>query len=118
MRRTLRWIVPSTARFGFLLRLGRAVRPLLPQSLRRHIPAAKPAGAWPQVRHARRVLIPAGCVQPMLEPGIDSALARLMDQHADPKTMTVSQGQMLSAFLNGSMAAFAATKFAIVPVPV
>lgn len=81
MRRTLRWVVPSTARFGFLLKLGRAVRPLLPQSLRRRIPVAKPAGAWPQVRHARRMLIPAGCVQPALEPGIDSALARLLDQH-------------------------------------
>jgi glycolate oxidase iron-sulfur subunit len=81
MRRALRWIVPSPARFGFLLKLGRAVRPLLPQSLRRRIPAAKAAGAWPQVRHARRVLIPAGCVQPVLEPGIDSALARLLDQH-------------------------------------
>lgn len=81
MRRTLRWVVPSTVRFGFLLQLGRAVRPLLPQSLSRRIPAVKPAGAWPQVRHARRALIPAGCVQLVLEPGIDNALARLLDQH-------------------------------------
>ncbi len=81
MRRTLRWVVPSPARFGLLLKLGRVVRPLLPQSLSRRIPAAKPAGTWPQIRHARRVLIPAGCVQPALEPGIDSALARILDQH-------------------------------------
>jgi glycolate oxidase iron-sulfur subunit len=77
----LRWIVPSTARFGFLLKLGRAVRPVLPQALKRRIPVAKPAGAWPAARYARRVLVPGGCVQPVLEPGIDSALARLLDAH-------------------------------------
>ena len=81
IRRALRWIVPSTARFGFLLKLGRAVRPVLPQTLKRRIPVAKPAGAWPAARHARRVLVPGGCVQPVLEPGIDSALARLLDAH-------------------------------------
>ena len=81
IRRALRWIVPSTARFGFLLKLGRAVRPVLPQALKRRIPIAKPAGAWPAARHARRVLVPGGCVQPVLEPGIDSALARLLDAH-------------------------------------
>jgi glycolate oxidase iron-sulfur subunit len=81
IRRALRWIVPSTARFSFLLKLGRAVRPVLPQALKRRIPVAKPAGAWPAVRHARRVLVPGGCVQPVLEPGIDSALARLLDAH-------------------------------------
>jgi glycolate oxidase iron-sulfur subunit len=81
MRRALRWVVPSTARFGFLLKLGRILRPLLPQSLRYRIPVAKPAGVWPQARHVRCVLVPAGCVQSALEPGIDSALARLLDQH-------------------------------------
>lgn len=81
IRLALRWVVPSTARFGFLLKLGRAVRPVLPQVLKRRIPVAKPAGAWPAARHARRVLVPGGCVQPVLEPGIDSALARLLDAH-------------------------------------
>jgi glycolate oxidase iron-sulfur subunit len=81
VRMALRWVVPSTARFGFLLKLGRAARPLLPSSLKRSIPLAKSAGSWPQVRHARRVLVPGGCVQPVLEPGIDSALARLLDEH-------------------------------------
>ena len=81
VRKVLRWIVPSTARFALLLKLGRAVRPLLPSSLKRSIPLAKSAGSWPQARHARRVLVPGGCVQPVLEPGIDSAMARLLDAH-------------------------------------
>ena len=82
IRKALCWIIPSTQRFGFLLTLARGFRPLIPFStLKRHIPIAKAAGVWPESRHARRVLIIAGCVQPTLEPGIDSALARVLDQH-------------------------------------
>lgn len=81
LRRALRWVLLSTPRFGLLLKLGRTVKPLLPPALRRHIPEARPAGQWPLARHARRVLVPAGCVQPALEPGIDRALARLLDAH-------------------------------------
>jgi len=91
MRRVLRFVVPSTARFGALLKIGRVLRPVLPLSLKRRIPAAKPAGIWPAARHARRVLIFAGCVQPALEPGIDSALARLLDQH-DISAIPLSSG--------------------------
>ncbi len=82
IRKALCWIIPSTQRFDFLLMLARGFRPLLPFSaLKRHIPIAKAAGVWPEIRHTRRVLILAGCVQPTLEPGIDSALARVLDQH-------------------------------------
>lgn len=82
MRRyLLRWVITSTPRFSFLLGVGRLLRPILPQSLQRLVPIAKSAGAWPAPRHSRRVLVPGGCVQPTLEPGIDSALARLLDRH-------------------------------------
>ncbi|MDD5580202.1 MAG: glycolate oxidase subunit GlcF [Methylobacter sp.] len=80
-RSALCWLVPSTGRFGLILKLARAARPLMPSALKRYVPVAKSPGIWPQARHARRMLIPAGCVQPVLEPGIDSALARLLDQH-------------------------------------
>jgi glycolate oxidase iron-sulfur subunit len=81
LRWLLRWVIPSTFRFNLLLGLGRLFRPLLPPRLQRRIPQAKPAHAWPEVRHARRILVPTGCVQPALEPGIDLALARLLDRH-------------------------------------
>ena len=81
LRRALRWIIPSTRRFGLMLKLARALRPLLPSAVQRYIPLAKPSGVWPQIRHSRRMLILAGCVQPVLEPGIDSSLARLLDRH-------------------------------------
>ena len=81
LRRALRWIIPSTRRFRLMLKLARALRPLLPSAVQRYIPLAKPSGVWPQIRHSRRMLILAGCVQPVLEPGIDSSLARLLDRH-------------------------------------
>jgi glycolate oxidase iron-sulfur subunit len=81
LRATLRWVLPETRRFALLLGLGRLVRPLLPTSLKRRIPVAHPTGPWPRDHHARKVLLPAGCVQPALDPGIDATLARLLDRH-------------------------------------
>ena len=45
------------------------------------VPASVPAaGAWPAARHARRMLVLAGCVQPALAPDINAASARVLDQ--------------------------------------
>ena len=60
--------------------LGRTVRPLLPQALRRMLPRARAAGSWPRARHERRMLSLVGCVQPALAPSIDSAMARVLDR--------------------------------------
>jgi glycolate oxidase iron-sulfur subunit len=81
IRRALRWFIPSTGCFGLALKLARIVRPVMPSTLKPYIPTSKPAGIWPQIRHSRHMLILSGCVQPALEPGIDSALARLLDRH-------------------------------------
>ena len=66
--------------FASLLALGRGLRPLLPRRLASAIPAARTAGHWPVPRHARRVAIIPGCVQPSLAPGIDAAAARVLDR--------------------------------------
>jgi glycolate oxidase iron-sulfur subunit len=80
VRRLLRAVLPHRARFAAVLGLGRAVRPLLPGSLRRLVPADAAAGHWPAVRHARRVLMLEGCVQPGLSPRINAATARVLDR--------------------------------------
>jgi glycolate oxidase iron-sulfur subunit len=80
LRRLLRAVVPHRSRFEALLGLGRAVRPLLPAALRRLVPPAAPAGDWPAPRHARRVLMLEGCVQPGLAPRINAATARVLDR--------------------------------------
>ncbi len=66
--------------FSFLLGIGRALRPLLPAALREKIVPKRPAGAWPPARHARKMLVLRGCVQPALAPSINAAAARVLDR--------------------------------------
>ena len=61
------------------MKLGQAVRGLLPASLKNKVPAAQDAGIWPTRTHARKVLMLAGCVQPAMQPNINSATARVLD---------------------------------------
>ncbi|MCL1962220.1 MAG: glycolate oxidase subunit GlcF [Desulfovibrionaceae bacterium] len=65
--------------FGSAMRIGQAVRGLLPAALRAHVPQRQSAGAWPKGRHECKVLLPAGCVQPSMAPNIDAATARVLD---------------------------------------
>jgi len=76
----LRKVLPSRGLFAFLLGLGRLFKPLLPGSLSRKIPERRAAGAWPEARHARRMLVLAGCVQPSIAPSINAAAARVLDR--------------------------------------
>jgi glycolate oxidase iron-sulfur subunit len=80
LRRILRWLLPYPRRFGPLLRLGQSLRPLMPASLRRHVPKRSAPGSWPAPRHARRMLCLSGCVQSSLAPGINAAAARVLDR--------------------------------------
>jgi glycolate oxidase iron-sulfur subunit len=43
-------------------------------------PTTRPGGAWPAPRHARRMLVLRGCVQPALAPSINAAAARVCDR--------------------------------------
>jgi glycolate oxidase iron-sulfur subunit len=80
-RRALAAVLPRRRLFGFLVRLGRLARPLLPAKLAEKVPAFVPArGAWPAPRHARKMLVLAGCVQPALSPDINAAAARVLDR--------------------------------------
>ena len=71
---TRRWL------FDPAMRLGQAVRPLLPGRLRDKVPERRAAGAWPSGRHARRVLILNSCTQTGMMPSIDAATARVLDR--------------------------------------
>jgi glycolate oxidase iron-sulfur subunit len=78
-RAVLAFGLPRTALFTALLRLGQALRPVLPSSLKRKIPSKSlPTGAWPAARHARKMLVLRGCVQPA--PSINAAAARVLDR--------------------------------------
>lgn len=73
-------VLPDARLFDAALGLGRLVRPLLPQRLRRSLPPAPAAAAWPGASHVRKVLLLEGCVQPALAPNINAALARILDR--------------------------------------
>ncbi|MGD9773325.1 glycolate oxidase subunit GlcF [Diaphorobacter sp.] len=80
--RAVRWALkeglPSPL-FGPAMRLGQAVRGLLPQPLRARVPPRQGAGSWPTRVHSRKVLLLQGCVQPAMAPRINSATARVLD---------------------------------------
>src|SRR3982750_223923 len=63
--------------FGAALTAGRLARSFLPEALARRIPQSRHAGLWPAPRHARKVIIAEGCVQPAIAPNIDAATARV-----------------------------------------
>ena len=80
--RAVRWALkeglPSPL-FGPAMKLGQAVRGVLPASLQAKVPAPQPAGQWPTRSHTRKVLMLEGCVQPAMMPNINSATARVLD---------------------------------------
>ena len=79
-RGVLRALIPYPRRFAVLLRIGRALRPLLPAVVRKKIPAVQPATAWPVVRHPRKMLVLDGCVQPAAAPATNAVAARVLDR--------------------------------------
>jgi glycolate oxidase iron-sulfur subunit len=66
--------------FNTALKLGQSVRSLMPAFLKAGVPPAEDAGDWPAPRHARRMLVLQGCVQPGLKPNINAATARVLDR--------------------------------------
>ena len=70
----------SPALFNGALKLGQAVRSVLPAALKARIPAAESPGDWPHPRHTRKMLVLQGCVQPGLKPNINAATARVLDR--------------------------------------
>jgi glycolate oxidase iron-sulfur subunit len=91
--KVVRWSLKEglTSRlFGPALKLGQALRPLLPKILKDKVPrppsasASAPTQAQAQASaplrtHARKVLMLSGCVQPAMMPNIDRAAARVLD---------------------------------------
>ena len=70
---TRRWL------FDPAMRVGQALRPLLPAAVRDKVPQRRDPGALPTRAHARKVLMLDGCVQPAMMPGIDAATRRVLD---------------------------------------
>lgn len=79
-RTLLRKVLARPGLFRVLLGAGRIVRPLLPETLAGKIPEKQAASEWPPARHARRMLVLDGCVQPAMAPNINAQAARVLDR--------------------------------------
>lgn len=79
MRAALKQILPRQSVFNPAMKLGQAVRPLLPKVLQNKVPVAQASGNWPQAQHVRKMLLLDGCVQPAMSPNINAATARVLD---------------------------------------
>ncbi len=65
--------------FAPAMKLGQSLRPLLPAALKAKVQVPRAAGTWPARTHARRVILLEGCVQPAMQPNINTATARVLD---------------------------------------
>jgi glycolate oxidase iron-sulfur subunit len=80
-RALLSFALPRTRLFSLGVRIAQRLRAFLPAGLKAKIPATiEKRGAWPAPRHARKMLVLAGCVQPVLAPDINAAAARVLDR--------------------------------------
>jgi glycolate oxidase iron-sulfur subunit len=84
--RIMRWALKeglTSPLFAPAMKLGQAVRGVLPAALKAKVPAPQIASrngvVWPKAQHARKVLMLAGCVQPAMLPNINTATARVLD---------------------------------------
>ncbi len=79
-RKALAAVLPKPSLFKQALKLAQLTKPMLPGPLQKKIPQSQPAQTWPAPRHARKMLVLDGCVQPTLEPNINGATARVLDR--------------------------------------
>ena len=82
--RAVRWLLReglTSSWFAPALKVGQALRPLLPKVLRDKLPvrASGERAATMRSTHVRKVLILQGCVQPAMLPNIDRATERVLD---------------------------------------
>jgi glycolate oxidase iron-sulfur subunit len=82
--KAVRWLLKeglTSPLFAPAMKLGQAVRPMLPASLKNKLPLPAVAGAkaWPARQHASKMLMLAGCVQPAMMPNVNGATARVLD---------------------------------------
>jgi glycolate oxidase iron-sulfur subunit len=78
-RIALKEALPRRWVFSPAMKAGQTLRALLPRTLKNKVPEPRPAGAWPQRSHARKMLMLEGCVQPSMSPNINAATARVFD---------------------------------------
>ncbi|ALG67230.1 glycolate oxidase subunit GlcF [Beggiatoa leptomitoformis] len=76
----IRQVLPNSILFNPLLQIGQTLRPLLPQSLKNHIPPKIAFTPYTPTAHARIMLVLDGCVQPALAPKTNADAMKVLDK--------------------------------------
>lgn len=79
MRKALLSVLPYSKRVGPLVKIGQALRPLLPAALASSVPMKQQVNPTPESTHSRHMLVLAGCVQPSMSPASNVSAARVLD---------------------------------------
>ena len=78
VRWSLRKLLITPGLFAPAIKMGRLVRPILPEVLKKKIPAAQNAPPVPDRNLPRTMIMAAGCVQPIYKPASNAAFARVL----------------------------------------
>jgi len=78
-RKTVAKALVQTPIIDTVVKTGVRGRKLLPQSIRKQLPASLPDTPWPAARHQRKMLALNGCVQGALSPQTNLSAANLLD---------------------------------------
>lgn len=79
IRFALRKIIPYPQRFRFLLKMGNALKPLLPAQLKNKIPEIHASKKLPQQKHKRKMLVLSGCAQQTVTPQTNVSTAHVLN---------------------------------------
>ncbi len=79
---SLRKLFLSRFSFSLLLKTGQLFKPVLPAKLKQSIPDKPEKLHYKKKSHSRKILLIAGCVQPSLQPQIDTAAKIVFDKLA------------------------------------
>ena len=79
LRKGILSVLPHAKRVAPLVKLGQAVRPVLPAALASSVPLKQSPNALPETQHERHMLVLDGCVQPSMAPATNASAARVLD---------------------------------------
>ena len=77
-RWVLRKLLITPGLFDPALAIGRTVRPILPEVLKKKIPPKQEVPVVPAAAHERQIILTQGCVQPSYKPATNASLCRVL----------------------------------------
>jgi glycolate oxidase iron-sulfur subunit len=78
-RESLKALMTNRPMFTAGMAMGKAVRGILPESIKKKVPAKRTTLPFADTAHSRKVILLKGCVQPAMMPSIDNATSVILN---------------------------------------